>query len=156
MNRIYAERFPMPYPSRTSFGVAFLWKGAKVQIDPDSPNRLHADSWPNSIDDSVARKDRFSWLILKAHTDNDDGRVSLRSADPLERQLAADWDPETDTHRPAWESVHQLIRAQDEGGDEAVAALDPVAAVAEGPAASQGDARAASEARHPRTAVAAS
>ena len=33
MNRIYAERFPTPYPSRTSFGVAFLWKGAKVQID---------------------------------------------------------------------------------------------------------------------------
>ena len=33
MNRIYAERFPLPYPARTSFGVAFLWKGAKVQID---------------------------------------------------------------------------------------------------------------------------
>lgn len=33
MNRIYAERFPIPYPSRTSFGVAFLWKGARVQID---------------------------------------------------------------------------------------------------------------------------
>jgi 2-iminobutanoate/2-iminopropanoate deaminase len=33
MNRIYAERFPVPYPARTSFGVAFLWKGAKVQID---------------------------------------------------------------------------------------------------------------------------
>jgi 2-iminobutanoate/2-iminopropanoate deaminase len=33
MNRVYAERFPTPYPSRTSFGVAFLWKGAKVQID---------------------------------------------------------------------------------------------------------------------------
>jgi 2-iminobutanoate/2-iminopropanoate deaminase len=33
MNRIYAERFPTPYPSRTSFGVAFLWKGARVQID---------------------------------------------------------------------------------------------------------------------------
>ena len=33
MNRIYGERFPLPYPARTSFGVAFLWKGAKVQID---------------------------------------------------------------------------------------------------------------------------
>jgi enamine deaminase RidA (YjgF/YER057c/UK114 family) len=33
MNRIYADRFPTPYPSRTSFGVAFLWKGARVQID---------------------------------------------------------------------------------------------------------------------------
>ena len=33
MNRIYGERFPTPYPARTSYGVAFLWKGAKVQID---------------------------------------------------------------------------------------------------------------------------
>jgi 2-iminobutanoate/2-iminopropanoate deaminase len=33
MNRIYAERFPTPYPARTSFGAAFLWKGALVQID---------------------------------------------------------------------------------------------------------------------------
>jgi 2-iminobutanoate/2-iminopropanoate deaminase len=32
MNRIYAERFRAPYPARTSYGVAFLWKGAKVQI----------------------------------------------------------------------------------------------------------------------------
>ena len=33
MNRIYRERFAEPYPARTSFGVAFLWKGAQVQID---------------------------------------------------------------------------------------------------------------------------
>jgi len=33
MNRIYGERFVEPYPARTSFGVAFLWKGAQVQID---------------------------------------------------------------------------------------------------------------------------
>lgn len=33
MNRIYGERFPEPYPARTSYGVAFLWKGATVQID---------------------------------------------------------------------------------------------------------------------------
>lgn len=33
MNRIYGERFKAPLPARTSFGVAFLWKGAKVQID---------------------------------------------------------------------------------------------------------------------------
>ena len=32
MNRIYAERFRTPYPARTSYGVAFLWKGARVQI----------------------------------------------------------------------------------------------------------------------------
>ena len=33
MNRIYGERFKEPLPARTSFGVAFLWKGARVQID---------------------------------------------------------------------------------------------------------------------------
>jgi 2-iminobutanoate/2-iminopropanoate deaminase len=33
MNRVYSERFPTPYPARTSFGAAFLWKGALVQID---------------------------------------------------------------------------------------------------------------------------
>jgi 2-iminobutanoate/2-iminopropanoate deaminase len=33
MNRIYGERFHDPLPARTSFGVAFLWKGARVQID---------------------------------------------------------------------------------------------------------------------------
>ena len=32
MNRIYGERFREPYPARTSYGVAFLWKGATVQI----------------------------------------------------------------------------------------------------------------------------
>ena len=33
MNQIYGERFHDPLPARTSFGAAFLWKGAKVQID---------------------------------------------------------------------------------------------------------------------------
>ena len=33
MNRIYGARFREPFPARTSFGAAFLWKGAKVQID---------------------------------------------------------------------------------------------------------------------------
>ena len=32
MNRVYAERFRPPYPARTSYGVAFLWRGAQVQI----------------------------------------------------------------------------------------------------------------------------
>lgn len=32
MNTIYGERFHPPQPARTSYGVAFLWKGAKVQI----------------------------------------------------------------------------------------------------------------------------
>jgi len=32
MNEVYAERFRPPYPARTSYGVAFLWRGAQVQI----------------------------------------------------------------------------------------------------------------------------
>lgn len=33
MNRIFGARFREPFPARTSFGAAFLWKGATVQID---------------------------------------------------------------------------------------------------------------------------
>lgn len=33
MNRIFGARFREPYPARTSYGVAFLWKGARVQVD---------------------------------------------------------------------------------------------------------------------------
>jgi len=33
MNRIFGERFRDPFPARTSYGAAFLWKGAQVQID---------------------------------------------------------------------------------------------------------------------------
>lgn len=32
MNRVYGERFSGVRPARTSYGVAFLWKGARVQI----------------------------------------------------------------------------------------------------------------------------
>ncbi|MEZ4239699.1 MAG: GMC family oxidoreductase N-terminal domain-containing protein [Myxococcota bacterium] len=45
--------------------------------------------YPGYAADAVARHDRFSWLILEAHTTNDDGAVSLASADPLERPRIA-------------------------------------------------------------------
>ncbi len=32
MNAIYRAWFPTPQPARTSYGAAFLWKGALVQI----------------------------------------------------------------------------------------------------------------------------
>ena len=38
-------------------------------------------------------------------------------------ELASDWDPTTDTRTPAWESVHQLVRAMEEGGDHSAAEL---------------------------------
>ena len=41
--------------------------------------------YPGYSGDALARKDRFSWLILEGHTANADGVVSLVSADPLQR-----------------------------------------------------------------------
>jgi putative DNA methylase len=38
-------------------------------------------------------------------------------------ELAADWDPSTDTRLSAWESVHQLIRALESSGEAAAAEL---------------------------------
>ncbi|CAN5833457.1 hypothetical protein BH24ACT5_BH24ACT5_27650 [soil metagenome] len=32
MNAVYGRWFPAPQPARTSYGAAFLWKGALVQI----------------------------------------------------------------------------------------------------------------------------
>jgi putative DNA methylase len=37
--------------------------------------------------------------------------------------LATGWDPSTDTRLSAWESVHQLIRALESGGEAAAAEL---------------------------------
>ena len=33
MNEVYARRFSEPYPARISFGVKFIWKGARVMIN---------------------------------------------------------------------------------------------------------------------------
>jgi putative DNA methylase len=48
-------------------------------------------------------------------------RGDVRLLKPSE--LAADWDPSTDTRLSAWESVHQLIRALESGGEPAAAEL---------------------------------
>lgn len=47
------------------------------------------------------------------------GRVRLLKPD----ELPADWDPATDPRLTAWETVHQLIRALESGGEGAAAAL---------------------------------
>ena len=41
--------------------------------------------YPGYSKDSAASKDKFTWLLLKAHTQNHDGVVSLKSADPFSR-----------------------------------------------------------------------
>ncbi len=48
-------------------------------------------------------------------------RGDVRLLKPSE--LAADWDPSTDTRLSAWESVHQLIRTLESGGEGAAAEL---------------------------------
>jgi putative DNA methylase len=48
-------------------------------------------------------------------------RGKVRLLPPAE--LPADWDPTKDGRLTAWESVHQLIRALDTGGESAAAAL---------------------------------
>jgi putative DNA methylase len=48
-------------------------------------------------------------------------RGEVRLLKPSE--LAADWDPSTDTRLSAWESVHQLIRALESSGEAAAAEL---------------------------------
>ncbi len=41
--------------------------------------------YPGYSKDSAASKDKFTWLLLKAHTQNHDGVVSLSSGDPFKR-----------------------------------------------------------------------
>jgi putative DNA methylase len=48
-------------------------------------------------------------------------RGDVRLLKPSE--LTANWDPSTDTRLSAWESVHQLIRALESGGEAAAAEL---------------------------------
>jgi putative DNA methylase len=38
-------------------------------------------------------------------------------------ELNADWEPETDTRKPVWEALHHLVRALNQGGETAAAAL---------------------------------
>ena len=47
------------------------------------------------------------------------GKVRLLRPD----ELPADWDPSTDPRLTAWETVHQLVRALEKGGESAAAAL---------------------------------
>jgi putative DNA methylase len=49
------------------------------------------------------------------------GRGKVRLLKPAE--LPADWDPDADERLTAWETVHQLVRALESGGEAAAAAL---------------------------------
>jgi putative DNA methylase len=47
------------------------------------------------------------------------GKVRLLKPEELD----ANWEPETDTRKPVWEALHHLVRALNQGGETAAAAL---------------------------------
>ena len=47
------------------------------------------------------------------------GKVRLLKPEELD----PDWEPETDTRKPVWEALHHLVRALNQGGENAAAAL---------------------------------
>lgn len=44
MNEVYGRRFDGTMPARTSYGAAFLWKGARVQISCVASLPRHGDA----------------------------------------------------------------------------------------------------------------
>ena len=58
-------------------------------------------------------------MVRGGHSTVQRGKVRLLRPD----ELAADWDPSTDTRLTAWEIVHHLIRALEAGGESAAAEL---------------------------------
>ncbi|MFN3197688.1 MAG: GMC family oxidoreductase [Bradymonadia bacterium] len=79
--------------SYTSHGVAFavIKKSStaeSLENDPDlfifgAPGDFRG-YYPGWSSDATARKDLFTWVILKGHTENRGGVIKLRSADPLD------------------------------------------------------------------------
>jgi choline dehydrogenase len=63
------SRPELPAPDLFIFGLPGYFKGY----------------WPGYSAETIASRTHFTWVVLKAHTDNKTGSVSLRSADPLER-----------------------------------------------------------------------
>lgn len=56
--------------------------------------------YPGYAQDSLAVKNRFTWLLLKGHTQNRDGRVRLKSRSPFERpEIAFNYFDEVDPLR---------------------------------------------------------
>ncbi|MGO9488936.1 MAG: DUF1156 domain-containing protein [Solirubrobacteraceae bacterium] len=68
---------------------------------------------------STAKNTSVSGLAEAGIVKSSRGKVRLLRPD----ELPADWGPSTDTRLTAWETVHQLIRALEKGGEGAAAAL---------------------------------
>ena len=68
---------------------------------------------------STAKNTSVAGLAEAGVVKSNRGKVRLLKPE----ELAADWDPATAARLTAWETVHQLIRALEKGGDLAAAAL---------------------------------
>jgi len=68
---------------------------------------------------STSRNTSVAGLAEAGSVKSSRGKVRLLRPD----ELSARWDPSTDPRLTAWETVHQLIRALEKGGESAAAAL---------------------------------
>jgi len=68
---------------------------------------------------STAKNTSVAGLAEAGIVKSSRGKVRLMRPD----ELPADWDPSTDPRLTAWETVHQLIRALEKGGESAAATL---------------------------------
>jgi putative DNA methylase len=68
---------------------------------------------------STAKNTSVAGLAEAGIVKSSRGKVRLMRPD----ELPADWDPSTDPRLTAWETVHQLVRALEKGGESAAAAL---------------------------------
>jgi putative DNA methylase len=66
-----------------------------------------------------AKNTSVSGLVEAGILESTRGKVRLLEP----RELPADWNPQADGRLTAWESVHQLIRAMQTGGEQAAAEL---------------------------------
>ena len=68
---------------------------------------------------STAKNTSVDGMVSAGIVKSGGGRVRLMRPE----ELSADWDPERDTRRTVWESVHQLVRVHAQGGEEYAAGL---------------------------------
>lgn len=77
--------------------------------------------YPGYAEDGARAKDRLTWLLLKAHTKNRDGAVTLASADPFARPTIAfrSFDEKDPLHDPDLRAVVEGVKIVRRIEDEA-------------------------------------
>ncbi|MDB4935928.1 MAG: oxidoreductase [Labilithrix sp.] len=99
--------------------------------------------YPGYAKDSAAAKQRFTWLLLKAHTKNHDGTVKLSGASPFARPVIAfnSYDEKDPLHDPDLLALVAGVKLARRIATEmrALVPSDPVREVWPGPAVSSDD-----------------